>query len=108
MKLKNISINWKTLLSYNIQIPVRKKPLLSLGAQSGLGPGPGWGPYEPIGPLWAHKGPYGPIKALMGPILIKKLIILIRNHKIINKNIRIVNLEILKVKLWFGDKDLYS
>ena len=31
-----------------------------VGAQSGLGPGPGWGPYGPIGPLWAHKGPYGP------------------------------------------------
>ena len=27
----------------------------------------GWGPYGPIGPLWAHKGPYGPIRALMGP-----------------------------------------
>ena len=34
-----------------------------VGAQSGLGPGPGWGPYGPIGPLWAHKGPYGPIRA---------------------------------------------
>ena len=43
----------------------------------------------------------GPIK---GPILLKKLIILIKNHKIINKNIKIVNLEILKVKTWFGDK----
>ena len=31
---------------------------------------------------------------------------LIRNHKIKNKNIKIVNLEILKVKTWFGDKDL--
>ena len=39
-----------------------------VGAQSGLGPGPGWGPYGPIGPLWAHKG----------PILGKKLIILIK------------------------------
>ena len=28
------------------------------------------------------------------------------NHKIINKNIKVVNLEILKVKTWFGDKDL--
>ena len=27
-----------------------------VGAQSGLGPGPGWGPY---GPLWALMGPYG-------------------------------------------------
>ena len=24
---------------------------------SGLGPGPSWGPYGPIGPLWAHMGP---------------------------------------------------
>ena len=29
-------------------------------------------------------------------------------HKIINKNIKVVNLEILKVKTWFGDKDLFS
>ena len=43
------------------------------------------------------RGPYGPIRALMGPNLLKKLIILIKNHKIINKNIKIVNLEILKV-----------
>ena len=27
-----------------------------VGAQSGLGPGTGWGPY---GPLWALMGPYG-------------------------------------------------
>ena len=46
--------------------------------------------------LWAHKG----------TILFQKLIILIRNYKIINKNIKTVNLEILKVKTWFGDKDL--
>ena len=38
----------------------------------------------------------------------KKLIILIKNHKIIDKNIKVVNLEILKVKTWFGDKDLFS
>ena len=44
----------------------------------------------------------------MGPILFKKLLIWIKNHKIINKNIKIVNLEILKVKTWFGDKDLSS
>ena len=48
--------------------------------------------------LWAHKG----------PILIKKLIILMKSHKIMHKNIKIVNLEILKVKTWFGDKDLFS
>ena len=52
----------------------------------------------PIGPLWAHKG----------PILGKKLIVLIKNHRIIEKNIKIVNLEILKVKTWFWNKDLSS
>ena len=31
-----------------------------------------------------------------------------KNHKINDKNIKIVNLEILKIKTWFGDKDLYS
>ena len=81
-------------------------PLARVGAQSGLGPGPGWGPYGPIGPLWAHKDPDGPIRALMGPILFNKSLIVIKHHKIINKNIQIVNLEILKVKTWFGDKDL--
>ena len=35
-------------------------------------------------------------------------IILLKKHKIINKNIKNVNLEILKVKTWFDDKDLYS
>ena len=40
--------------------------------------------------------------------MIKKLIILIKKDKIINKNIKVVNLEILKVKTWFGDKDLYG
>ena len=30
-----------------------------------------------------------------------------QNHKIIDKNMKIVNLEILKVKTWFGDKDLF-
>ena len=29
-----------------------------------------------------------------------------KKHKINDKNIKIVNLEILKVKTWFGDKDL--
>ena len=38
----------------------------------------------------------------------QKLIISIKNHKIINKNIKIVNLEILKVKTWFWNKDLSS
>ena len=48
-----------------------------------------------IGPLWAHKG----------TILFQKLIVLMKNYTIINKDIKIVNLEILKVKTWFGDKD---
>ena len=31
-----------------------------------------------------------------------------KNHKIINKGKKVVNLESLKVKTWFGDKDLFS
>jgi len=31
-----------------------------------------------------------------------------KNDKIIDKNIKIVSLGILKIKTWFGDKDLYS
>ena len=49
----------------------------------------------PFRALWAHKG----------PILVKKLIILMKTHKIINKKIKIVNLGILKVKTWFDDKE---
>ena len=30
-----------------------------------------------------------------------------KNDKIINKNIKIVNLGIFKMKTWFGDKDLF-
>ena len=43
----------------------------------------------------------------MGPILSKKSLVLIKNLKIVNKNIEVVKLEILKVKTWFGDKDLF-
>ena len=39
---------------------------------------------------------------------IKKSRILMKNHKMNIKNIKVVNLEILKVKTWFGDKDLFS
>ena len=43
----------------------------------------------------------------MGPILLKKSLILMKNHKITNKNIKGVNS--LKKKLaWFCDKDLES
>ena len=31
-----------------------------------------------------------------------------KNHKLINKDIKVVNLEILKVKTWFCDEDLSS
>ena len=48
--------------------PRKKGAGARVGAQSGLGPGPGWGPY---GPIWAlmgpYMGPYGPSWALMGP-----------------------------------------
>ena len=46
--------------------------------------------------LWAH----------MGQMFVKQIINFDENHKDMNKNIKIVNLEILKVKTWFGDKDL--
>ena len=55
-----------------------------------------------------HKGPYWAHKGHKGPILLKKSLILFKKYKSINKNIKIVNLEILKVKTWFGDKDLFS
>ena len=67
-----------------------------------------------IGPLWAHKGPYGPIgplwahRALTGPYgpdFVEKIINFDENNKVINKNIKIINLGILKVKTWFDDKD---
>ena len=51
---------------------------------------------QSLGPLWAHKD----------PILVKNFIILMKNNKIINKNINSVTLIILEVKTWFGDKDL--
>ena len=31
-----------------------------------------------------------------------------KNHKTINKKIKVVNLGILKIKTWFDDKDLFS
>ena len=49
-------------------------------------------------------GPYGPIRARFW----LKTFNFDENDKIINKNIKIVNLGILKVKTWFGDKDLFS
>ena len=59
----------------------------------------GWGPY-PVR-VGAHMGPYG-------PILFKESLILIEIIKLLIKIEKIVNLEILKVNTWFGDKDLYS
>ena len=37
---------------------------------------------------------------------VEKIINFDENHKIIDKNVKVVNLEIKKVKTWFGDKDL--
>ena len=59
---------------------------------------PGWGPYGPIGPLWAH----------MGPILLKKSIFLMKNNKIVNKHIKGIESEKIKIKTMFFDKDLSS
>ena len=49
----------------------------------------------------AHMGPYGPDFVL-------KILILMKNHKIVNKNIKGVKSEKIKVKTWFCDKDLSS
>ena len=65
-----------------------------------MGPSPGWGPVR----VGAHMGPYGPI----GPILFNKSLILMKNHKIANKNIEGVKSGKRKVKMWFCDKDLSS
>ena len=60
------------------------------------------------------KGPVkGPVRvgAHMGPkdtILFEKRLILMKNDKIVNKNIKGVKSEKIKVKTWFGDKDLSS
>ena len=62
-----------------------------------MGPSRGWGPVR--------------VGALMGPkgtILLKKTLILLRNHEIANKNIKGVKSEKIKVKTWFCDKDLSS
>ena len=44
----------------------------------------------------------------MGPSLLKKSLILMKNDKIVNKNIKGVKSEKIKVKTWSGDKDLSS
>ena len=54
----------------------------------GLGPSPGWGPY--------------------GPDFASKIINFHENHEIVNKNMKGVKSEKIKVTTWFGDKDLSS
>ena len=44
----------------------------------------------------------------MGPTLPKKILILMKVHKIINKDIKGIKSEKIKVKTWFCDKDLSS
>ena len=74
---------------------------LDLAGQARFGPDVEW-----VNEINYDVDPKRSDRALMGPIWLKKLIISMKNHKSINKNIKIVNLEILKVKTWFGDKDL--
>ena len=69
-------------------------------ARAGWGPSPGRGPVR----VGAHMGPYGSKR--YDSVL--KNIISNKNHKIINKNIKIAKLGILKIKTWFCDKDLSS
>ena len=44
----------------------------------------------------------------MGPILLRKSLILIKNHKIVNKDIKGVKSEKIEIKTWFCNKDLSS
>ena len=64
----NYFIFWSTwsISEFEVSFVLHSQTLARarVGAQSGLGPGPGWGPY---GPIWALMGPYGPIWAHMGP-----------------------------------------
>ena len=41
-------------------------------------------------------------------ILFKRLLISMKKHEVMNRNIKLVNLEILKVKTWFGDEGWFS
>ena len=66
--------------SYFGEMGHMEPPIPEWKAQSGLGPGPGWGPVR----VGAH----------MGPVLFKKSLILMKKHKTINKNIEVVKLEI--------------
>ena len=44
----------------------KKQPEGGTRKTTGLGPGPGWGPYGPLwAHIWAYMGPYGPIYAPM-------------------------------------------
>ena len=43
-----------------------------LTGPTGLGPCPGWGPYGPIGPLWAHKNFKINVTGLVGSIGVHK------------------------------------
>ena len=50
-----------------------------------LGPGPGWGPvrvgaWSGFGPIWAHRALMGSY----GPDFVKKPLILMKNHTIVN------------------------
>ena len=63
------------------------------GPGPGLGPSPGWGPVRvgahmgPYGPIYGP--PYGPLWAHVGPILLNKSLVLMKNHKIVNENIKV-------------------
>ena len=55
-------------------LEITSKSLKKHSTGPGLGPSPGWGPVQ----VGAH----------MGPILLRKSLVLIRNHKIVNKDIK--------------------
>ena len=68
-----------------------------------LWPNPVWGPVR-VGAHMAHRALMGPY----GPDFAKRIINLIENHENINKNIKGMKSEKIKVKTWFCDKDLSS
>ena len=78
----------------------------SLSARAGLGPSPGWGPVR----VGARSG-LGPIMALMGlkdTILFKESLILMKSHKIVNKDIKDVKSKKKKYKRGFAIRTCLS
>ena len=71
-----------------LRLPQNRTKRIATKAKSAREPSPSYRLIQKLinsGPIWAH----------MGPILFRKSLILIENHKTINKNVEVVKLEIL-------------